>query len=379
VFQFERISAVLEHKLHKTQLEIDLNALVHNLNYFRGLLKPNVKVMVMVKAFSYGSGSHEIANLLQFHRVDSLGVAFTDEGIALREAGITLPIVVLNPEFGSYDLMIEYNLEPEIFSFSSLNDFTTTLSKHGVTNYPIHLKIDTGMHRLGFMPNDIAELCKKLKSLTNIKVESIFSHLVATDDNKHDQFTHEQVKRFELASQQIIKSLGYKPMLHILNSAGIERFSQYQFDAVRLGIGLYGISSVHQKNLLNVSTLKTFVAQLHKIGTGETVGYNRMGIVNQPSVIATIPIGYADGLNRKLSNGKGSVMVNGKLAPIIGNISMDTCMIDVTQIPTVHEGDEVIIFGNNPSIIEIAKTLDTITYEVLTSISRRVKRIYVQE
>ncbi|MDD2278299.1 MAG: bifunctional UDP-N-acetylmuramoyl-tripeptide:D-alanyl-D-alanine ligase/alanine racemase [Bacteroidales bacterium] len=379
VFQFERISAVLEHKLHKTQLEIDLNALVHNLNYFRGLLKPNVKVMVMVKAFSYGIGSHEIANLLQFHRVDSLGVAFTDEGIALREAGITLPIVVLNPEFGSYDLMIEYNLEPEIFSFSSLDDFTNTLSKHGVTNYPIHLKIDTGMHRLGFMPSDIAELCSRIKSLTSIKVASIFSHLVATDDSKHDKFTHEQVKRFELASQQIIESIGYKPMLHILNSAGIERFSQYQFDAIRLGIGLYGISSVHQKNLMNVSTLKTFVAQLHKIETGETVGYNRTGIVNQPSVIATIPIGYADGLNRKLSNGKGSVMVNGKLAPIIGNISMDTCMIDVTQIPTVHEGDEVIIFGNNPSIIEIAKTLDTIPYEVLTSISRRVKRIYVQE
>lgn len=378
-FQFERISAVLEHKLHRTLLEIDLNALVHNLNYFRGLLKPNVKIMVMVKAFSYGSGSHEIANLLQFHRVDYLGVAFIDEGIALREAGITLPIVVLNPEFGSYDLMIEYNLEPEIFSFSSLNNFTNVLSKHGVTNYPIHLKIDTGMHRLGFTPNDTPKLCSQLDSLTSIRVESIFSHLVATDDSQHDKFTLEQVNRFETASLQIAKALGYKPMLHILNSAGIERFSQYQFDAVRLGIGLYGISSVHQKYLENVSTLKTFVAQLHEIDAGETVGYNRMGIVKQPSIIATIPIGYADGLNRRLSNGKGNVMVKGKLAPIIGNISMDTCMIDVTSIPLVNEGDEVIIFGNKPSVIEIAKTLETIPYEVLTSISRRVKRIYIQE
>ncbi|HDP54158.1 MAG TPA: alanine racemase, partial [Bacteroidetes bacterium] len=379
VFQFERISAILEHKLHRTQLEIDLNALVHNLNYFRGLLKPNVKVMVMVKAFSYGSGSHEIANLLQFHRVDYLGVAFTDEGIALREAGIALPIVVLNPEVGSYELMIEYNLEPEIFSLSSLNNFCTTLSKHGVTGYPIHLKIDTGMHRLGLMPSEINELCAKLREFNSVKVQSIFSHLVATDDSQHDSFTQKQIDSFKQASQQIIDTLGYKPILHILNSAGIERFGQHQMDMVRLGIGLYGISAVHQDNLKNVSTLKTFVAQIKELKPGETVGYNRKGEVTKPSTIATLPIGYADGLNRRLSNGIGSVMINGSLAPIIGNVSMDTCMVDITNIPHVTEGNEVTIFGNSPSIAEIAKSLDTIPYEVLTSISRRVKRIYVQE
>lgn len=379
VFQFERISAMLEHKLHRTQLEIDLNALVHNLNYFRSLLKPNVKVMVMVKAFSYGSGSHEIANLLQFHRVDYLGVAFTDEGIALREAGIALPIVVLNPEVGSYELMIEYNLEPEIFSLSSLSNFCTTLSKHGVTGYPIHLKIDTGMHRLGFMPIEIDELCAKLKNFSGVKVQSIFSHLVATDDSQHDSFTQNQIESFKQASQQIINTLGYKPILHILNSAGIERFGQHQMDMVRLGIGLYGISAVHQHRLKNVSTLKTFVAQIKEVKPGETIGYNRKGKVTKPTTIATIPIGYADGLNRRLSNGIGSVLINDSLAPIIGNVSMDTCMVDITDIPNVTEGNEVTIFGNSPSIIEIAKSLDTIPYEVLTSISRRVKRIYVQE
>ncbi len=379
VFQFERISAMLEHKLHRTQLEIDLNALVHNLNYFRSLLKPNVKVMVMVKAFSYGSGSHEIANLLQFHRVDYLGVAFTDEGIALREAGVSLPIVVLNPEIGSYELMIEYNLEPEIFSLSSFNNFCTTLSKHGVSNYPIHLKIDTGMHRLGFMPIEIDELCAKLKNFSGVKVQSIFSHLVATDDSQHDTFTQKQIDNFKQASQQIINTLGYKPILHILNSAGIERFGQHQMDMVRLGIGLYGISAVHQHRLKNVSTLKTFVAQIKELKPGETVGYNRKGEVTKPTTIATIPIGYADGLNRRLSNGKGSVMINRSLAPIIGNISMDTCMVDITGIPIVTEGNEVTIFGNSPSIIDIAKMLETIPYEVLTSISRRVKRIYLQE
>ncbi|HPF93315.1 MAG TPA: alanine racemase, partial [Tenuifilaceae bacterium] len=262
---------------------------------------------------------------------------------------------------------------------SSFNNFCTTLSKHGVSSYPIHLKIDTGMHRLGFMPSEIDELCTKLKNFSGVKVQSIFSHLVATDDSQHDSFTQNQIESFKQASQQIINTLGYKPILHILNSAGIERFGQHQMDMVRLGIGLYGISAVHQHRLKNVSTLKTFVAQIKEVKPGETIGYNRKGKVTKPTTIATIPIGYADGLNRRLSNGIGSVLINDSLAPIIGNVSMDTCMVDITDIPNVTEGNEVTIFGNSPSIIEIAKSLDTIPYEVLTSISRRVKRIYVQE
>ncbi len=378
-FQFEHISAMLEHKLHRTQLEVNLDALVHNLNYFRGLLKPNVKVMAMVKAFSYGSGSHEIANLLQFHRVNYLGVAFTDEGIALRDAGITLPIVVLNPEVGSYDIMVEYNLEPEIFSFSSLHSFEETLLKHGVVNYPVHLKIDTGMHRLGFMPKEIDELCKTLATLKGIRVESIFTHLVASEDENEDRFTYTQLELFQAAAQKITETLGYNPLLHVLNSAGIERFKEYQQDMVRLGIGLYGISAIHQRHLKNVGTLKTFVAQIHRLNPGETVGYSRKGVINRPSLIATLPIGYADGLNRRLSNGNGQVLINGHLAPTIGNISMDTCMVDITDIPAVKEGDNVIVFGHNPTITDLAKAIGTIPYEVLTSISQRVKRIYVQE
>jgi alanine racemase len=360
-------------------LEINLNALAHNLNYFRGLLKPNVKVMVMVKAFSYGSGSHEIANLLQFHRVDYLGVAFTDEGIALREAGITLPVVVLNPEVGSYDLMIEYNLEPEIFSFSSLNSFATALDKQGITSFPVHLKVDTGMHRLGFEEGDIPSLIQRLIDLPSIKVKSIFSHLVATDNSNHDGFTEYQIDRFVSISEDISKSIGYKPLLHILNSAGIERFSNAQFDMIRLGIGLYGVSAVHQQNIQNVSSLKTFIAQLREVPAIDTVGYNRSGKLTRLSKIATLPIGYADGLNRRLSNGLGKVMINGVLVPIVGNISMDTCMVDVTDLSKVEEGYEVIVFGENPTIINLAKAMDTIPYEVLTSISRRVKRVYIQE
>lgn len=378
-FHFEKISSLLEQKTHRTLLEINLDALVHNLNYFKGLLKPSVKVMVMVKAFSYGSGSHEIANLLQFHRVDYLGVAFTDEGIALREAGITLPIVVLNPEFGSHDLMMEYNLEPELFSINSLNDFASSAHKQGVTNYPVHIKIDTGMHRLGFEGRDIPVLIDRLKEIRSLKVQSIFSHLVATDDTKHDDFTQNQIDRFINISQDVSVAIGYKPMLHILNSAGIERFPNAQLDMVRLGIGLYGVSAVHQLNLQNVSSLKTFIAQLRDVPADETVGYNRRGILTRESKIATLPIGYADGLNRRLSNGQGKVMINGVLVPIVGNISMDTCMVDVTDIQKVEEGDEVVVFGENPTIIDLAKAMDTIPYEVLTSISRRVKRIYIQE
>jgi Alr-MurF fusion protein len=378
-FMFERISSFLEQKTHRTILEINLNALAHNLSYFRSLLKPNVKVMVMVKAFSYGSGSHEIASLLQFNRVDYLGVAFPDEGIALREGGITLPIVVLNPTFGSYDVMIDYNLEPEIFSFASLNSFAAAVKRRGLSSYSVHLKIDTGMHRLGFLESDIDELIQVLKEEPSLKVSSIFSHLVATDDSNHDEFTKWQISQFEAVSQRISSSLGIKPLMHILNSAGIERFSHAQFDMIRLGIGIYGISACHQHRLQNVSSLKTYIAQLKSLSKDETVGYNRRGVLTRNSIIATIPIGYADGLNRKLGNGVGSVMIRGVLAPTIGNISMDTCMVDVTDIKGVEEGDEAIVFGDEPTISQIARQIDTIPYEVLTSISRRVNRVYIQE
>lgn len=377
-FHFERISAILERKAHRTVMEVNLNALEHNLNYFRSLLKPNVKVMVLVKAFSYGSGSFEIANLLQFHRIDYLGVAFADEGVALREAGITLPIIVLNPSFGTYELMIEYNLEPEIFNLSGFDEFVNILERSGVDSYPIHIKIDSGMHRLGFSSEDIDALTERLRKHPTIKVQSIFSHLASSEYNGHDDFTQNQIDNFLAIYSQISKSIGYNPTRHILNSAGIERFPNAQFEMVRLGIGLYGVSSVEQGKLQNVSTLKTHVIQVKRLHTGETVGYNRKGEITKPSTIITIPIGYADGLNRKLSNGAGRFLLNGKLVPTIGNISMDTCLLDATDVE-VKEGDEVIIFGANPSIFDLAKALETIPYEVLTSISRRVKRVYFQE
>ncbi len=377
-FEFERISAILEQKTHRTYLEINLNALVHNLNYFRSLLKPNVRVMAMVKAFSYGSGSFEIANLLQHQRVDYLGVAFADEGVALREAGIRLPIVVLNPAFGSYETMITHNLEPEIFSFGSLDSFSEAAKKMCTNSYPIHIKFDTGMHRLGFNSNDIPELFSKLMATPHLKVASILSHMVAADETGHDDFSLSQIAQFETMSSQLMNGIGYKPIRHILNSAGIERFPNAQFDMVRLGIGLYGISTVHEHKIQTVSSLVTFIAQLRNVPAGETVGYNRKGQVLRNSVIATIPIGYADGLNRRLSNGVGKMLVNGQLAPIIGNVCMDLCMVDVTGIP-VKEGDEVVVFGQNPTITDFAHWLGTIPYEILTSISRRVKRIYIQE
>ncbi|HCT30116.1 MAG TPA: bifunctional UDP-N-acetylmuramoyl-tripeptide:D-alanyl-D-alanine ligase/alanine racemase [Bacteroidales bacterium] len=377
-FHFERISALLERKAHRTVMEINLNALEHNLNYFRSLLKPNVKVMAMVKAFSYGSGSFEIANLLQFHRIDYLGVAFADEGVALREAGITLPIVVLNPSFGTYELMIEYNLEPEIFNLSGFDEFINILERSGVDSYPIHLKIDSGMHRLGFNIEDIDTLISKLKNYSNIKVQSIFSHLASSEDNRDDDFTQKQIENFNAIYNQISNSIGYSPIRHILNSAGIERFPNAQFEMVRLGIGLYGVSSVKQSKLRNVSTLRTHVIQVKELLTGETVGYNRKGKITKPSTIVTIPIGYADGLSRKLSNGAGHFLLNGKLVPTIGNISMDTCLLDASGVG-VKEGDEVIIFGAKPTIFDLANVLETIPYEVLTSISQRVKRVYFQE
>ncbi len=377
-FGFERISAFLERKVHTTVLDINLNAIVHNLNHFRGLLNPGTKLMAMVKAFSYGSGSYEIASLLQFHRVDYLAVAFADEGVALREAGITMPILVLNPEAGSFATMVEHKLEPEIFNLTSLNDFAREVEHWGIQDYPIHVKLDTGMHRLGFISEHLPKLISALKSCQSLRVQSVFAHLAAADEPKHDAFTLEQIATFERNTSILCTELGYDFIRHTLNSSGIERFPQAQFDMVRLGIGLYGISALAESPLRVVSTLKSTIVQIKDISPEESVGYGRKGRVTRPSRIATIPIGYADGLNRLLSNGVGSFMVRGQRVPIIGNICMDLCMVDVTDVKA-EEGDEVIIFGENPSISEIARTLNTIPYEVLTGISRRVKRVYFQE
>ncbi len=383
IFGFEAISKVIQQKAHETVLEINLNAIVNNLNYFRSKVKAETRIMAMVKAFSYGSGSFEIANILQFHRVDYLAVAYADEGIELRKAGITMPIMVMNPEEQSYDAMIIYNLEPEIYSFRVLSLFEETLKRSERPNQQpvlIHLKLDTGMHRLGFEEVDINELIVKIKNNKHLHIKSIFSHLAASDEPEHDAFTWQQIKSFNVMSEKIKSHFDYPIFKHILNSAGISRFPDAQFEMVRLGIGLYGIGAnmAEQAQLQNVSTLKTSISQIKNIPAKETIGYSRKGIATHDMQIATVPIGYADGLSRKLGNGKGKMIVKGKAAPIVGNVCMDMCMIDITDI-AANENDEVIVFGNENPITQIADELNTIPYEVLTNVSRRVKRIYFQE
>lgn len=382
-FGFEAISKVIQQKAHETVLEINLNAIVHNLNYFRSKLKPDTKMMAMVKAFSYGSGSFEIANVLQFHRADYLAVAYADEGVELRKAGITMPIMVMNPEEQSYDAMVLYNLEPEIYSFRVLSMFEEALSRNASFNkkaIPVHIKLDTGMHRLGFEEKELNELIVKIKNNKHLHIQSVFSHLAASDEKEHDEFTWTQIKRFNSMSEQIIKHFNYPVLRHILNSAGITRFPDAQFDMVRLGIGLYGVGvdKNEQAQLQNVSTLKTSISQIKNIPANETIGYSRKGIALKDIQIATVPIGYADGLSRKLSNGKGKMLVKGQPAPIIGNVCMDMCMIDITNIKA-DENDEVIVFGEALPIQQIAADIGTIPYEVLTNVSRRVKRVYYQE
>lgn len=376
---FERISQLLEHKIHQTVLEVNLSALVANLNYYKSKLNPDVKLMAMVKAYSYGIGGQEIASLLQFHRVDYLAVAYADEGIALRNAGIQMRIVVLNPEPDSYDAMIANTLEPEIYNFHSLRGFLHSAALAQSERYPIHLKLDTGMHRLGFNEQEIELLTKELLSTKLARVESVFSHLAASDEEDYDSFTTGQIAAFERMSNLIINKLEQDapPLRHILNTSGIERFPQGQFDMVRLGIGLYGVSNSDkiQKYLRTVSTLKSAIVQIKEIPEGDTVGYGRKGKVEKNKKIAIVPIGYADGLNRKLGCGNTCFLLNGKLAPTIGNICMDTCMIDITGIDA-QEGNQVTIFGNKPTVNSIAESLDTIPYEILTAISQRVKRIY---
>jgi len=378
VFEFERIVSLLEEKNHRTVLEIDLSSLVHNLNYFRGLLKPETRVMVMVKALSYGSGTHEIAGILQFSHVDFLGVAFTDEGVTLRKANIHLPVIVMNPDPAGFELLTEYSLEPEIFDLTLLREFISFLRSRGIKNYPVHIKLDTGMHRLGFSEPESGDLIQILKADNTVVVRSVFSHLAASDDPAFDAFTRTQIADFANRTSNMISALGYPVLRHILNSAGVERFPDAQFDMVRLGIGLYGISAVDPSRLQQVSTLKSYLSQIRYLAAGETVGYGRRGLLTRDSVIAVVPIGYADGLNRRLGNGNGCLLVNGMPAPIIGNVCMDMCMIDITGIPA-ETGDEVIVFGRRQPLSVVAGWLDTIPYEVLTSIPERVKRVYYQE
>jgi Alr-MurF fusion protein len=384
MFGFERISKALQQKAHETVLEINLNALVHNLNYYRSRLKPETRIMVMVKAFSYGSGSFEISNILQFHRADYLAVAYADEGVELRKAGITLPIMVMNPDEQSFDSIITYKLEPEIYSFRILQQFSEAVKRRNTDNagikFPIHIKLDTGMHRLGFEKNDLNELVVRIRNNRQLKVVSIFSHLAASDEAAHDGYTKQQAETFNAMAEIICSHFQHKILLHMLNSAGIIRFPEYQLDMVRLGIGLHGIAATpnEQRHLQSVATLKTTISQIKTVKAGDTIGYSRRGVALRDMQVATVAIGYADGLNRKLSNGVGKMLVNNKKCPIVGSICMDMTMIEITDAQA-KEGDEVIVFGPDYTIVDMAKDLDTIPYEILTAVSQRVKRVYFHD
>jgi alanine racemase len=379
-FQFEEIVAALEEKKHETALEINLNAISHNLSFYKSKLKPTTKMMVMVKAFGYGSGGFEIAKLLEHHKVDYLGVAFADEGISLKNAGITLPIMVLNPETTSFSAIIQYKLEPEIYSLKGLNAFLKIAEQRNLKQFPIHIKLDTGMHRLGFEEENIDELISVLKDNSFVSVKSILSHMATSDAFEFREFAHSQIDLFEKLSAKLMIALQISPIRHILNTSGITNFPQAQYDMVRLGIGLYGVSNdaEEQKYLENVGTLKSIISQIRTIQAGESVGYGRRFVANKPTKIATIPIGYADGISRHWGNGVGFVTISSQKATIVGSICMDMLMVDVTGIGC-KEGDSVVVFGLNPSVSMIAEQLQTIPYEILTSISQRVKRIFYRE
>ena len=382
-FEFERIMKVLQQKSHETVLEINLDNLVKNLNYYRGKLKKDTKMMVMVKAFAYGSGNYEVSNVLAFHHVDYLTVAYADEGVELRNKGIKLPIMVMTPETNTFDTIILNNLEPDIYSFrclSQLEDAINQLNKPLEKPVGIHIKVDTGMHRLGFLPEDIDALIERIKSNPNLRIMSVFSHFATSDMPEEDDFVKHQIEMFEIMSSKIVEAFPYKIIRHLLNTAGISRFTDYQYDMVRLGIGVYGVAICDEDRgkLHNVMSLKTTIKQIKEYGPGETIGYGRHGKITKTSKIAVIPIGYADGLRRQLGNGKACFWVNGKAAPIIGNICMDLTMIDVTGIDC-QEDDTAVLFDDNHPIEIIAEACDTIPYEIMTRISQRVKRVYVKE
>ena len=380
VFEFEKIKSHLELQKHDTVLEINLNAILHNINVHKSLLKPETKMCAMVKAYSYGLGGYEIAEFLQHHHIDYLGVAYADEGVDLRKNGITTPILVMNPEQGSYDVIIDYNLEPEIYSLRVLELFANQLQLKGIQQkYPIHIKVETGMHRLGFKEHEIDELVENLKKY-NVKVASIFSHLSSADVPEEDDYTMEQIHTFQRVSSKISEALGYQPIRHILNTAGITYYSDYQFEMVRIGIGMVGISANPKvkKQLQSAVTFKTVISQISEVKQGDSIGYNRKYKAEKDTRIATIPVGYADGIPRLIGNKKGFVGIQNQKVSIVGNICMDMLMVDLQNIKA-KEGDEVIIFNGNPTLEEFSGYCQTIPYEVLTSISRRVKRIYIKD
>ena len=378
-FGFDQITEQLEQKVHETILEVNLNAVVENLNYYRSFLKPETKMVCMIKADGYGAGAVEIARTLQDHRVDYLAVAVADEGVTLRKAGITANIMIMNPEMTAFKTMFDYDLEPEVYSFRLLDALIKAARKEGITGWPVHIKLDTGMHRLGFDPvDDMDELIDRLKHQNAVIPRSVFSHFVGSDSDDFDSFSAQQFALFEEGSSKLQSAFSHKILRHIDNSAGIEHFPERQLDMCRLGLGLYGIDSRDNRILNTVSTLKTTILQMHHVPAGETVGYSRKGKLDRDSVIAAIPIGYADGLNRHLGNRHGYCLVNGQKAEYVGNICMDVAMIDVTDIPC-QEGDQVEIFGEHLPVTVLSDAIDTIPYEVLTGVSNRVKRVYFQD
>ncbi len=376
-YRFEYIAGFLQKQSHNTLLEVDLDAMVHNLNYFRSLIPERTMIAVMVKAFSYGSGAGEIASLLQYQGVNYLMVAYVDEGVELRAAGITMPIAVMNPEPEAFDNMIEFNLEPEIYSLDLLKAFDEALAKHGIEKYPVHLKLNTGMNRSGLDAEELPDLVRFFETKRKVVLRSMFSHLAGSDEAKHDEYTLTQINRFIQMTGEVQSHFSYHIVRHILNSAGIERFPQYAFDMVRLGIGLHGISAAGAL-LQPVSSFKTYIAVIREVKADQTVGYGRKGVLSRDSRIAVIPVGYADGLDRHLSCGVGEVLIRGKRAAITGNICMDACMVDVTGLD-VQVGDEVEIFGKHIPVTELSDKLGTIPYEILTSVSHRVRRVYFKE
>ena len=383
-FGFERISEQLEQKVHETILEVDLNAVVDNLNHFRSFLRPETKMVCMIKADAYGAGAVEIAKTLQDHRVDYLAVAVADDGVTLRKAGITQNIIVMNPEMSSFKTLFDYDLEPEVYSFRLMDALIRAARHQGITGWPVHIKLDTGMRRLGFDPQqDMDQLIDRLRHQSAIIPRSVFSHFVGSDSDDFDAFSQRQFQCFDQASQQLQAAFSHKILRHICNSAGIEHFPERQLDMCRLGIGLYGVdpySSLlsHHSSLKCVSTLKTTILQIREVPAGESVGYSRRTMLERDSRIAAIPIGYADGLNRRLGNRRGYCLVNGQKAEYVGNICMDVALVDVTDVPC-QEGDSVEIFGRNLPVSVLSDILDTIPYEVLTGVSNRVKRIYFQD
>ena len=378
-FGFDHITELLEQKVHETILEVNLNAVVANLNHYRSFMRPETKIICMVKADAYGAGAVEVAKTLQDHRVDYLAVAVADEGVTLRKNGITSNIIIMNPEMTAFKTMFDYDLEPEVYSFRIMDALIKAAEKEGITSFPVHIKLDTGMHRLGFDPeHDIDEVIERLHHQNAIIPRSVFSHFVGSDSNDFDRFSAHQFELFDKASTKLQEAFDHKILRHICNSAGIEHFPERQLDACRLGLGLYGIDSRDNHILNTVSTLKTTILQLRHVPKEETVGYSRKGILTRDSVIAAIPIGYADGLNRHLGRGHAYCLVGGKKAPYVGNICMDVAMIDVTDIDC-KEGDTVEIFGEHMPVTVLSDILDTIPYEVLTGISNRVKKVYFQD